>query len=114
MKTSLASDKCAPCRAGTPALTPAESAPLLTQLVDWTIVDQHHLVKNYRFPDFATALAFVNRVGELAEAEDHHPDIELGWGRVALKIWTHSVGGLSRNDFILAAKIDEIIMNYEL
>ena len=79
----------------------------LAQLVDWTIIDQHHLGKTYRFPDFATALAFVNRVGALAEAEDHHPDIELGWGRVALKIWTHSIGGLSRNDFILAAKIDE-------
>ena len=108
METSLASGQCAPCRAGTPALTPAETAPLSAQLVDWTIVDQRHLVKNYRFPDFATALAFVNRVGALAEAEDHHPDIELGWGRVALKIWTHSIGGLSRNDFILAAKIDEI------
>ena len=61
-------------------------------------------MKQYRFPDFRQALAFVNRVGELAEEEGHHPDIELGWGRVKLTLWTHSIGGLSENDFILAAK----------
>ena len=67
------------------------------------------LVKEYRFPDFCQALAFVNRVGELAEQEGHHPDIELGWGRVKLTIWTHSIGGLSENDFILAAKADRAL-----
>lgn len=73
---------------------------------DWAVVDDHHLFKTYRFPDFVTALAFVNRVGAVAEAEGHHPDVELTWGRVAIKIWTHAIDGLTESDFVLAAKAD--------
>jgi 4a-hydroxytetrahydrobiopterin dehydratase len=108
MKNALAERSCAPCRRGTPPLNETEIAPLLAQLDGWEAVEAHHLRKEFRFPDFRAALAFVNRIGELAEREDHHPDLELGWGRAAVTIWTHSVGGLSHNDFILAAKIDRL------
>ena len=108
MKNSLAEKSCQPCRENTPALTVNEAAQLLPQLAGWNLDAAGHLHKRYRFPDFAQALAFVNRVGALAEAQDHHPNIELSWGRVALTLWTHSVNGLSENDFILAAKIDHL------
>jgi 4a-hydroxytetrahydrobiopterin dehydratase len=73
------------------------------------MVDEHHLEKEYRFPDFAQALAFVNRLGEAAEAAGHHPDIFLTWGRVKVTLWTHSVGGLSESDFALAARADAVL-----
>ncbi len=69
----------------------------------------HHLEKKYTFDDFAGALAFTCRVGEVAEAEGHHPDIELGWGRVVLRVWTHKIDGLTENDFILAARADAVL-----
>jgi 4a-hydroxytetrahydrobiopterin dehydratase len=72
------------------------------------VVDNHHLEKSYEFPDFVSALDFANRVGAIAEQEGHHPDIQLSWGRVVLTIWTHKVEGLTRSDFVLAAKVDEI------
>jgi 4a-hydroxytetrahydrobiopterin dehydratase len=78
------------------------------QLDGWTLVNEHHLEKEYRFKDFAEALAFVNRLGEAAEAEGHHPDIFLTWGRVKITLWTHSVGGLSEKDFTLAARADAV------
>jgi len=105
---SLASEKCVPCRGGVPALKGEELAVLERQLGEgWRVVGEHHLEKEYRFPDFATALAFTNKVGAIAEEEGHHPDIALAWGRVAITIWTHKIDGLTRSDFILAAKIDE-------
>jgi len=70
------------------------------------VVDEHHLEKEYRFKDFRTALAFTNRIGELAETQGHHPDIFLSWGRVRLAIWTHKINGLTESDFIFAAKAD--------
>jgi 4a-hydroxytetrahydrobiopterin dehydratase len=73
----------------------------------WRVVDEHHLEKTYAFPDFAQALAFTNRVGEIAETEGHHPDIHLAWGKTVLTIWTHKIDGLTESDFILAAKVDE-------
>ena len=73
---------------------------------DWT-VDGERLRKEFRFPDFARALAFVNRAGEIAERENHHPDLHLSWGKVLVETWTHSAGGLTENDFILAAKIEQ-------
>jgi 4a-hydroxytetrahydrobiopterin dehydratase len=73
----------------------------------WRIVDDHHLEKEYSFPDFAEALAFVNRVGALAEEVDHHPDIYLAWGKVRIQLWTHTVNGLTRKDFSLAEKIEQ-------
>jgi 4a-hydroxytetrahydrobiopterin dehydratase len=75
---------------------------------DWTLVDGHHLSRTYLFEDFAGALQFTNRVGELAESEGHHPDIYLAWGKVRLEIWTHKIDGLTESDFILAAKSDQL------
>jgi 4a-hydroxytetrahydrobiopterin dehydratase len=90
-----------------PRLTGGEIAPLFGQLDGWRLAEEHHLHKAYKFTNFADALRFVNRVGEIAEAEGHHPDISFGWGYARLEIYTHAVGGLTESDFILAAKIDE-------
>ena len=78
------------------------------QLPDWDVEDEERIWRLFEFPDFATALAFVNQVGTLAEQQHHHPDINLSWGTVRVELSTHSIGGLSENDFILAAKIDQI------
>jgi len=106
--TKLAQKSCVPCRGGVPPLTPAQIQPLLGEIDDWKVVDNHHLKKAFNFPDFQRALGFVNRVGAIAEAEGHHPDILLSWGRAEVKIWTHKIDGLTESDFILAAKIDEV------
>ncbi len=106
--TRLAEKKCVPCRGGVPRLTPEEIRPLAAQIEQWDVVNNHHLQKRFRFPDFRSALDFVNDVGEIAEREDHHPDIELTWGKVGITIWTHKIDGLTESDFILAAKIDEV------
>jgi 4a-hydroxytetrahydrobiopterin dehydratase len=76
------------------------------QLPDWKIVDRRHLARTFRFPDFLQALAFVNRVGAVAEQQGHHPDLHLSWGRVDVETWTHDAGGVTEQDFLLAAKID--------
>ncbi|HEV7425594.1 MAG TPA: 4a-hydroxytetrahydrobiopterin dehydratase [Thermoanaerobaculia bacterium] len=105
---SLAQEACVPCRGGVPPLQGAELTALAKELGgDWRIVDEHHLEKEFTFPDFAQALAFTNRVGAIAEREGHHPDIYLAWGKVRVTIWTHKAGGLTRADFVLAAKIDQ-------
>ncbi|MCY3775600.1 MAG: 4a-hydroxytetrahydrobiopterin dehydratase [Candidatus Aminicenantes bacterium] len=106
--TQLAEKRCIPCRGGVPPLTADEIAPLLDQLQGWAVVEDHHLRKLVRFPDFAEALAFVNQVGEIAEAEDHHPDIYLAWGKAEITLWTHKINGLTESDFVLAAKIDRM------
>jgi len=105
---TLANRHCVPCHAGTPRLSGAEAAALLRELRGWTMEGGERLSKEYRFADFRSALAFVARVGEVAEGEDHHPDVEFGWGYARLKIQTHAVGGLTENDFILAARIDAL------
>jgi 4a-hydroxytetrahydrobiopterin dehydratase len=105
---SRLSDKnCVPCREGTPPLADAAAAVLLGELDGWTIAAGRRLVKDWRFPDFHSALEFVNRIGAIADAEGHHPDVTLAWGRAGLEIWTHAAGGLTENDFILAAKADD-------
>jgi len=104
--TELAERSCVPCRGGTPPLASDVAETLLRELDGWLIIDGHHLDKEYAFPDFATALAFVNRVAVIAEAEGHHPDIHLAWGRVRLTIWTHAIDALTESDFVLAAKSD--------
>jgi 4a-hydroxytetrahydrobiopterin dehydratase len=104
----LAEKKCQRCDDGVPPLSAEEINPLLEQVSGWEVVENHHLRKQFKFPDFSQALDFVNRVGAVAEAEDHHPDIFLSWGRAEIKIWTHKVNGLTENDFILAAKIDRV------
>lgn len=106
---ALASEACVPCRGGVPPLTAVEREPLLAELdPDWRVVDGHHLTREFKFSDFAAALAFTNRVGALAEQEGHHPDIYLAWGKVRLEIWTHKIDGLTRSDFVLAAKADRL------
>jgi 4a-hydroxytetrahydrobiopterin dehydratase len=107
----LASRDCVPCRGGVPPLKGKALAEIRHQLPDfapWDVVDEHHLTRSYKFPDFKSALAFVNRVGALAEEQGHHPDIMLRWGKVDITTWTHSVDGLTESDFILAAKIDKL------
>lgn len=104
----LASRECVPCRGGVPPLTPAEREPLLKQLEGWSVVDGHHLSKLYTFPDFVSALEFVNRVGRVAEENGHHPDIWLSWGKVRVDIFTHKIDGLTESDFVLAAKCDRV------
>jgi 4a-hydroxytetrahydrobiopterin dehydratase len=106
---NLASEKCIPCRGGVPPLPGEECEALRRELgPGWRVVDGHHLEKEYTFPNFVDALALTNRVGAVAEAEGHHPDIYLAWGKVRLTIWTHKIDGLTRSDFVLAAKIDHL------
>lgn len=103
---SLAEKHCVPCRGGVPALKGEELDRMQQQVQGWQVVNQHHIEKSYDFPDFASALNFVNRIGAVAEAEGHHPDLYLSWGKVGVKTWTHKIDGLTESDFILAAKID--------
>lgn len=104
----LSGKQCVPCRGGVPPLRREEIAKLLPELNGWEVVNDHHLKKNYRFANFREALSFVNRVGELAEEQGHHPDISFGWGQAEISIWTHKINGLTESDFILAAKIDRL------
>jgi 4a-hydroxytetrahydrobiopterin dehydratase len=107
MTNKLASKQCIPCRGNIPPLKAEGLEKLHRQLDDgWTIVDEHHLEREYKFKNFRQALDFTNRVGELAEEQGHHPDIYLSWGRVKLTIWTHKIDGLTESDFIFAAKVD--------
>jgi 4a-hydroxytetrahydrobiopterin dehydratase len=106
--SELASKTCVPCRGDVPALKGAELESLEKKLPGWEVVDEHYLHRRYDFPDFLKALAFVNRVGEIAEQQGHHPDIFLTWGKAEITLWTHKVDGLTESDFILAAKIDAL------
>ena len=106
---SLADKQCVPCKGGVAPLKGEQLEQLEEQVKDWQVVDEHHLVKMYKFPDFQKALDFVNSVGVIAEEQGHHPDLYLAWGKVEVKIWTHKIDGLTESDFILAAKIDKLI-----
>jgi 4a-hydroxytetrahydrobiopterin dehydratase len=106
--TELAGKTCVPCRGDVPPLKGEKLEELSRQVPDWEVVDEHHLGRKFRFKNFREALDFVNRVGELAEEQAHHPDIELGWGRVGITIFTHKIDGLTESDFILAAKVDRL------
>jgi 4a-hydroxytetrahydrobiopterin dehydratase len=107
--SELADRECVPCRGGVEPLKGAALQALHEQLGgDWKLIDEHHLVKEFKFPDFGTALDFVNRVGELAETVDHHPDLHVAWGKVKVVIWTHKIDGLSETDFVFAAKADRL------
>jgi 4a-hydroxytetrahydrobiopterin dehydratase len=110
MTRDLASMECVPCRGGVRPLSRGEIEPYLADLGNgWQVVEDHHLEKEYRFKNFREALAFTNRVGELAEDVGHHPDIELAWGRVKLTIYTHKIGGLHEADFVFGAKADAVL-----
>jgi 4a-hydroxytetrahydrobiopterin dehydratase len=102
----LAEKTCVPCRGGVPPLTAEEIRPLHNQVKDWSVVNDHHLEREFKFKDFKSALDFTNKVGAIAEEQGHHPDIYLAWGKVQVKIWTHKINGLTESDFILAAKLD--------
>lgn len=105
--STLASESCVPCRGGVSPLAGTDLRDLQRQLGNgWNVVADHHLAKDFQFPDFKEALAFTNRIGAIAEEQGHHPDIQLGWGRVQVEIWTHAINGLTRSDFVLAARID--------
>ena len=107
--SELASQQCVPCRGGVPPVKGDELKALQSKLGgDWTVVDEHHLEKAYTFEDFRQALDFTVRVGEMAEEQDHHPDILLTWGRVTVTIWTHKIDGLTESDFVFAAKSDAL------
>jgi 4a-hydroxytetrahydrobiopterin dehydratase len=105
---SLARKECIPCKGGVPPLKGEDLDQLKVQVDGWDVIDEHHISKTYKFPNFVKALAFVNKAGEIAEEQGHHPDIFLTWGKVGIKTWTHKIDGLTESDFILAAKIDEI------
>ena len=108
----LASEACQACRSDSPRLDNEEARTLLAALPNWRIVATEgvdQLQAAFTFADFAVALAFVNRVGALAEAADHHPRLTLEWGRVEVAWWTHTIGGLHRNDFIMAAHCEEAL-----
>jgi 4a-hydroxytetrahydrobiopterin dehydratase len=104
--SDLASKTCVPCRGDVPAIKGKQLERLLQIVPQWKAVNDHHLVRAFKFPDFSQALDFVNRVGELAEQQGHHPDILLAWGKAEITLWTHKIDGLSESDFIMAAKID--------
>lgn len=104
----LADRDCVPCRGGIAPLTAREIAPLLVQLDGWTVVDDHHLHRQYDFPDFVSALAFVNEIGRLAEERGHHPDLFLSWGKVVVTLYTYKIDGLAEADFVLAAQISRL------
>ena len=106
----MASKKCAPCRGGVPPLTAAEANAFSPAAPGWTLEENAtRLHRRFEFEDFRAAIAFVNRVADLAEEQGHHPDIATHWNKVDLVLWTHKIGGLHQNDFILAAKIDRLL-----
>src|SRR5205823_13781758 len=107
----LTNERCVACRRDSPLVTDAEAQQLKSQIPDWTLlVDDgvQKLERVFRFRNFADALRFTNEVGTLADEEGHHPAILTEWGRVTVKLWTHKIHGLHRNDFIMAAKVDSL------
>jgi 4a-hydroxytetrahydrobiopterin dehydratase len=103
----LADNQCVPCRGGVPPLPQKRIDELLAQLEKgWLLNEAGHLIRAYEFPNFALAMRFANRVGDIAEEQGHHPDLHIAWGRVGVEIWTHKISGLTESDFFLAAKTD--------
>ena len=106
----LSSKNCVPCRGGMPPLAEDEARRLLAKTPDWKLDEKGtRLVRRFEFKDFKKAIEFVNRVAEIAEEQGHHPDIAIHWNKVDLVLWTHKIGGLHENDFILAAKVDRLL-----
>ncbi|GAB3706929.1 4a-hydroxytetrahydrobiopterin dehydratase [Halorubrum pallidum] len=109
MSSPLADEPVEPPEEGAEPLSESARAEYLDALGDaWEVVDGHHLEATYEFDDFAAALAFTNEIGELAEAEWHHPDIHLSWGEVGVEMWSHDIDGLAKSDFVMAARMDRI------
>jgi 4a-hydroxytetrahydrobiopterin dehydratase len=102
--------KCKPCEEKTQPLSRVESESLKEKINEWSLIEDTYIEKTLKFKDFAEALSFVNKVGSIAEKENHHPDIKIhNWNKVTITLSTHSINGLSENDFILAEKIDELM-----
>lgn len=107
--TDLSSKVCSACSGDEPALKATEAVQKMEELDDdWELVDNHHIIREFDFEDYQGALEFVNEVSEIAEEQGHHPVIEFTWGRASVKLFTHKIDGLHENDFIMAAKIDEL------
>lgn len=104
----LSEQKCEPCAAGTPPLSREQAEQLLAETPDWTLADGA-IERDFEFADFRRAIAFINEVADVAEEEGHHPDISIYYNKVHLRLTTHKIDGLSRNDFILASKIDGLV-----
>jgi len=104
----LLEQKCEPCRGGTPPLSQEEARNLLREIPEW-MLNKNAIERTFQFKDFKEAIDFVNEVAETADKEDHHPDIHIYYNKVRIELTTHKIKGLSKNDFILAAKIDELI-----
>ncbi len=110
---SLADQKCVPCRGGVPPMEAGNAQDMLKQLErGWQINKDGHLERLYTFKDFAQALAFVNKVGAVAEGEGHHPDLYLAWGKCKVELWTHKINGLTESDFYMAAKSDRAFESF--
>lgn len=107
-RNELAAKECIPCHGGTPPLEPQRIDELIKNIGGWQVLEQKRISKTFKFKDFASALHFVDRVGELADQQDHHPDVYLSWGKARIEFTTHAIDGLSENDFIMAAKVDEL------
>ncbi|MDK1023733.1 MAG: 4a-hydroxytetrahydrobiopterin dehydratase [Gammaproteobacteria bacterium] len=111
---NLSSKQCVPCRGGISPLKGTQLHQLCDQLDHgWEIIDAHHLTKSFKFKDFTAALACVNRIGEMADEQAHHPDIYLAWGKVRVEVWTHKIDGLTESDFIFAAKAEQLVQSHE-
>ena len=109
MSNDLTSKSCSPCQGGIPTLSQDEALTFLGQTNGWRLEDKgHHIFRRFEFGNFVAAMAFVSKVGEIAEEEGHHPDINFGWGYAEITIFSHEIDGLHENDFILAAKINQI------
>lgn len=104
----LLQKRCVPCEGGVPKLGPEEQTRLSVQVPAWKVEDDK-LLRSFRFADFREAMAFLGRVADLAEAEGHHPDFCVHYNKVDMSVWTHAIGGLSENDYILAAKVDQLV-----
>ena len=116
MVEALAQQTCIPCSGSLPPATSEEIAQMHQEVAAWQVVaveDVFQLQRQYRFKNFAQALAFTNEVGAIAEAAGHHPSLLTEWGKVSVSWWTHAIGGLHHNDFVMAAKTDEIAKGYE-
>lgn len=106
---NLTDKKCVPCEGGTPPLTRDQFAPMLAEVKNWQVLEEKKIQKDFKFKNFKEVMAFVNKIAELAEAEGHHPDLNIhDWNKLTIRLSTHAIGGLSENDFILAAKIDQL------
>ncbi len=107
--SELAKKKCVPCEGNVPALTAKVAEGMMSELDDWSLIDDAHMIaKSFHFKNFKETMAFVNQVAAIAEEEDHHPDMTVSYADVTVELMTHAISGLSENDFILAAKIDQL------